>query len=149
MPISLSCTSCQRALRVKDELAGKQILCPDCKTKLTVPGGDMPPPLPEPAPEVGLAYEKPADDPYGARAELPPPEREEHVDDQPAPQHAPTKPDKEFGSVNAGVGGGILMMAIAVVWFVVGWFFDWYFCYPPILFVVGLIAFIKGLVNKE
>ncbi|MHB1424521.1 MAG: hypothetical protein ACYC3I_15225 [Gemmataceae bacterium] len=36
MPIALSC-GCGRALRVKDELAGKNIRCPDCKSILTVP----------------------------------------------------------------------------------------------------------------
>jgi hypothetical protein len=36
MPIALSC-DCGRALRVKDELAGKHIRCPDCKSILTVP----------------------------------------------------------------------------------------------------------------
>lgn len=48
--------------------------------------------------------------------------------------------------INGGVVGGLLAMLIAVVWFVVGVFaFDLVFYYPPILFVVGLIAFAKGL----
>lgn len=37
MPIPFSCQSCGRNLRVKDELAGNQIYCPDCKSILTVP----------------------------------------------------------------------------------------------------------------
>ena len=41
------------------------------------------------------------------------------------------------------------MMAGAVVWFVLGLMFDWVFFYPPILFIVGLIAFIKGLTGEE
>src|SRR6516164_4066982 len=41
-PISMQCR-CERAFRVKDELAGKKIRCPSCKQVLLVP-------TPEPAP---------------------------------------------------------------------------------------------------
>ncbi len=41
--------------------------------------------------------------------------------------------------------GGILMMVIAVVWFVVGYVAGWVFYYPPILFLIGLYAFFKGM----
>ncbi len=51
----------------------------------------------------------------------------------------------EKAGINKGVMGGVLMMAIAVVWFVVGLYFDILFYYPPILFVIGLYAFFKGL----
>jgi hypothetical protein len=54
-----------------------------------------------------------------------------------------------FGSINAGVIGGLLMMLIAVVWFVLGLMGGIIFFYPPILFVIGLIAFIGGLVKGE
>ena len=37
------------------------------------------------------------------------------------------------------------MMVGAVVWFVVGLFLNIIFFYPPVLFIIGLIAFIKGL----
>ncbi len=40
-------------------------------------------------------------------------------------------------------------MVIAVVGFVVGIFaMDRIFFYPPVLFIVGLIGFIKGLVSS-
>jgi hypothetical protein len=53
-----------------------------------------------------------------------------------------------FGGINAGVGGGVLMMAIAVVWFFGALIFaDTIFFYPPILFILGLIAFFKGMVS--
>jgi hypothetical protein len=47
----------------------------------------------------------------------------------------------------AMIGGGFTML-IAVVWFVVGFFAGWVFCYPPILFVLGLISFVCGLMTK-
>ena len=36
---------------------------------------------------------------------------------------------------------------IAAVWFGVAWEYGWIFFYPPILFVIGLYAFIKGIVT--
>ena len=52
--------------------------------------------------------------------------------------------------VNGGVAGGLLAMLIAIVWFVVGLVaLDRIFIYPPILFVLGLVAFFKGLAGDE
>lgn len=53
----------------------------------------------------------------------------------------------EKGILNSGVMGGMLAMIGAVVWFVLGLMADRIFIYPPILFIVGLVAFIKGLVG--
>jgi hypothetical protein len=53
-----------------------------------------------------------------------------------------------FGSLNAGSVGGLLMMLIAVVWFVGGLAAGIIFIYPPILFVLGVIALVKGLSNR-
>ncbi len=55
----------------------------------------------------------------------------------------------EGSMIHGGVIGGILMMVIAVIWFVVGLANDWIFFYPPILFIIGLVAFIKGLTGEE
>lgn len=44
-----------------------------------------------------------------------------------------------------GMLGGIVMMAIAAVWFGLGWAAGYIFFYPPILFVIGLFGFLKGL----
>jgi hypothetical protein len=53
----------------------------------------------------------------------------------------------EKGILNGGVIGGAIAMLVAVVWFVIGLMADWIFFYPPILFLIGLVAFIKGLVS--
>lgn len=37
MPIRFKCTSCQKALVVKDHLAGKRVACPACKKPVVVP----------------------------------------------------------------------------------------------------------------
>ena len=58
------------------------------------------------------------------------------------------KREKDSGDINSSLWGGIGMMALAVVWFFGALFlFDLLFIYPPILFIIGLVAFIKGLMN--
>lgn len=52
--------------------------------------------------------------------------------------------EAEKKGIQKGMLGGIVMMAIAVVWFVGGWALGYIFFYPPILFVIGLYSFIKG-----
>jgi hypothetical protein len=52
-----------------------------------------------------------------------------------------------FGSINSGIAGGLLMMFIAVVWFFGGLMVNVLFWYPPVLFVIGIIAVIKGIVD--
>ena len=51
----------------------------------------------------------------------------------------------EKAGLRAGVLGGLLMMLIAVVWFVGGYAAGYIFYYPPILFLIGVYALIKGL----
>ena len=162
MPISLSC-DCGRALRVKDELAGKKIRCPQCRSILVV--------LAKKSEADDLVLEVlAADDEDEANRgssrraaiqseppEVKPVRRRAVEDEEPMPRKRP-RPRREirrggpsvtfergwFGSVNAGVIGGVLMMIIAVVWFVVGLACGILFYYPPILFVIGIIAIIKG-----
>lgn len=52
-------------------------------------------------------------------------------------------PEKK--GLEKGVLGGVLMMIIAVVWFVVGWTAGYIFYYPPILFIIGLVGLIRGV----
>lgn len=52
-------------------------------------------------------------------------------------------------STMAGIFGGLGMMLIAVVWFVAGLYGGILFYYPPVLFVLGIIAFVRGLMGRE
>jgi hypothetical protein len=65
--------------------------------------------------------------------------REQAVDDD----------DDFFGpekkGIEHGMAGGIAMMTIATVWFGLGWKAGVIFYYPPILFLIGAFAFLKGL----
>lgn len=51
----------------------------------------------------------------------------------------------EKRGVEKGVIGGIVMIGIAVVWFFVGLEAGYIFFYPPILFLIGVYALLKGL----
>ncbi len=51
------------------------------------------------------------------------------------------------GGTDATVIGGLAMMIGAVVWFVVGYQAGWIYPYPIYLFFVGLISFVKGILD--
>jgi DNA-directed RNA polymerase subunit RPC12/RpoP len=53
----------------------------------------------------------------------------------------------ERKGIRKGVMGGLIMIVIAVVWFGLGWAAGRIFFYPPILFLIGLFAVVKGLVT--
>jgi RNA polymerase subunit RPABC4/transcription elongation factor Spt4 len=53
----------------------------------------------------------------------------------------------ERRQIKKGVSGGLLMMTIAVIWFFIGKKAGFIFYYPPILFLIGLYAFFKGLIK--
>jgi hypothetical protein len=200
MPIPLQCP-CGRDLRVKDDLAGRKIKCPDCSATLIVPTID---------PDEGLVSEKPfetssrkpashtsADD-EGFQASPKPSRRNEETD--PDEADVPQRRRRDFdedddddyddrgrrrrdpqraerrarlreieeradrrtisrgdsgggwfggGGINAGIGGGVVMMVIAIVWFVVGQAIGITFIYPVVMFIIGLIAVVRGLVRRD
>lgn len=169
MAIAVTC-ECGRALRLKDELAGKKVRCPDCSATVVVPQ-----PEPDEAAFEVLAADDPADaaPPSPIRESLserprrpppppmddddPPPRKKIKVpgmsgyDPDPPPRRMPTVVAEEgwFGSINSGMIGGIIMILIAVVWFVGGMAAGIIFFYPPILLVIGIIAFLKGLFSRD
>jgi hypothetical protein len=51
---------------------------------------------------------------------------------------------------SSSIWGGILLMVGAATWFFVGLFVAGYiFFYPPVLFVAGLLAFLRGILGRE
>jgi hypothetical protein len=52
-------------------------------------------------------------------------------------------------SISPAVISGVVMMIGAVVWFVLGLFLGWVFFYPPILFIIGLIAVVRGFMGAD
>ena len=66
--------------------------------------------------------------------------REEHREEGSGGAFAPEK-----AALNYGVLGGILLIVIAAVWFVLGWMAGYIFFYPPILAIIGLFGVVKGM----
>lgn len=56
-------------------------------------------------------------------------------------------PEKK--AIKMGVLGGVLMIAIAIIWFAIGWINGYIYFYPPILLVIGVYALIKGIKTKN
>jgi hypothetical protein len=161
MPIEVSC-ECGRTLRAKDEAAGRKVRCPACGAIIEVPaeleevGDDTydPPPVQAPRekprrPERVTTEE--SDDAVRRR-----PSEE---DDNPEPPSRPPRRKRpkrrakpESDGVNIGVASiitGAAMMLGAVVWFIAGLAFGYIFFYPPILFLLGIAAIVRGFMGKE
>jgi hypothetical protein len=158
MPIPFTCDSCGRSLNVRDELAGQQIYCPDCKTILTVPLEAPPEPAPEyevPMAEVAPPAEH---DALSARAEEPAPppkppvpqlEDWDEEDVEPTPRQAAPTPAAPTGPNIGAVLGGIGLMGGAVVLVLIGIVTGfWIIKLIVILFIAGIVTFLKGLFGK-
>jgi hypothetical protein len=89
-----------------------------------------------PVPQVAAIHAAP--NPYLARAAA------ELSNERPVPQQR-SKP----AFLNANTGIGLLMMIGAVVWFVAGLFGGIIFFYPPVLLVLGMIQFGRGLLGDS
>jgi len=152
--ISVSCPQCGQQLVVPASAAGKQGRCPSCKhifaLEVPVAAQFVEPPPPSQAPNSiwdesskGDYTLKPLDPPASPMPVAPNP----YV--SPAAQATKGRYQHGFGwehrGWDAGMMGGLGMMAIAAVWFIGGWMCGIIFYYPPILFIIGLIGFFKGL----
>jgi hypothetical protein len=180
MPIPVSC-GCGRALRIKDELAGRKIRCPTCNAVLTVPAPETELEVVEEEENEGYelldenaTQKRPraaneSEEEYSRRERRRLAEekdrREQRREDEREEKrrrkqerqedvrrqerlHRPCVVDdggRHFGTSEAGVIGGIVMILIAVVWFVLGLMAGRVFFYPPILAVLGIAAIVKGL----
>jgi hypothetical protein len=167
--ISVWC-KCGKLLRVKDELAGRKVRCPECQGAVVVP------------PAVPTKSAAEADDaqvrtsvtgtPGKVKAKGPPPledaahnerpkakpvarktAQDADDEDEPPPRSIRKKSRSKSGysgfAVSPSIVVGALMMLGAIVWFCAGMALDIIFFYPPIMFVLGLISFVKGLMGRE
>ena len=150
MSISIAC-SCGKKYRVKETLAGKKIRCADCaeliKVPLQVAGHDAQ--FDEYASLLPAASDQEESEPS-----LPPrlkrrskTTKRDVASDKPARKKLLKK--GWFESTQAGVLGGVLMIVIAVAWFVLGLAGGRIYFYPPILLVIGVVAVCKGLFYSE
>ena len=139
MPIEFTC-ECGRDLYLRDELAGKQVRCPDCRRTLTVPYAIRPVVLEEAPPELLAApVQAPGYDALGDRSEEPRPTQ---------PPLRPLPPRPAGGGVNPSkVIGGLAMMLAGGVLIAVGGAPCGHVRY--ILLVIGFITFIRGLLGSR
>ncbi len=137
MSITFSCP-CGRTLTAADDQAGQRVQCPECARSPVAPAGGA-----RPWERRGAEPTDP-DNPFGFTS---PSDTARDRDRQARERESGDGKGRslEGGILNGGVAGGMLAMFIAVVWFVVGLAADIIFFYPPILFVIGLVAFFKGL----
>ena len=194
--ISMQC-GCSRSFKIKDELAGKKIRCPECKAVLAVPKPEVELESDDDAANFLVAESAPvtvtpvaAGKPRARKSrDEDDDDREENEDDDEAPRpkkksddgftadpspwdkakpepkkdKKPKKKSRSLDSYNddpperSGPGivisksiiTGILMMIGAVVWFGLGLAADRIFFYPPVLFVCGIVAVVKGAMGHE
>ena len=163
MSVSFRC-GCGQQLEVEAEHAGQPVECPTCQQVVTAPR-----PTPtlakravrpaEPAAEYEVVDEptKPSSRPKrwaddDDEDDDRPRRKKRSADDRDRARHL-DKPKHSgwFGTENwilsGGVIGGLIAMLVALVWFVLGLMADRIFFYPPILFVVGLVGMIKGMMS--
>jgi predicted Zn finger-like uncharacterized protein len=106
MPTVISCPSCQKQLKVPDELIGKAVKCPGCKQTFTAQAGGMP----EAAEE---AVQEPP-----RRRPAPPPEDEEEAPRRPARRAA--EDEEEERPSRRRRGGGALQPHRGVMILILG-----------------------------
>lgn len=56
-------------------------------------------------------------------------------------------PDTSNMSPQAGIGLGIFLMVGSTIWCIAGLAFDYFFFYPPILFIIGIVVVITAAVR--
>lgn len=160
MPIPFNCESCGRALNVRDELAGRQIYCPDCKSILAVPL--YAPPDPEPDPDLALAAAAPAPqaDELSIRAEEPAPapppspptpSMADLFDEDGDPVLRRAAPAQSTGPRIGAIIGGLALMGVSGLILIIqiaAGFHGALLKLMVILFIAGIVTFIKGLLGK-
>src|SRR5262245_26748529 len=125
MPIRITCTSCNKLLSVRDELAGKKVKCPGCGTIFTASATAAtavkaaPPKLAPPS-----AKDKVAAKPMAKAAPPPPRDADEQMDERPVRGKRPAPRDDDEDEADdrpvrrgkkAAAGGSLLWL-----WLVLG-----------------------------
>ncbi len=158
---TIPCSGCGSNLRLNDDLIGRRVKCPKCSTSFVV----APPqelveedplfsigPIPT-APPVQTATAPQAPGGTGSQAtgqnlpsylQAPPPTRTSTYDTLSGKLAEKRREKTKSAAAMQHIGLGIVMMAGAALWFIVGLFNGFIFYYPPLLFIVGIITVIKG-----
>lgn len=134
MAVTFNC-SCGQPLTAADEHAGRQVQCPKCGQMTAVPHALWVEPVDVNDESVPPRARPPAE--LGPRKAT----RSRMRDDD-----LPEKPSKRRGLLIGLVG--LCLMALAAVWLIAGIVvLEVVFLYPPMIFLVGLVMLVVGLVN--
>jgi DNA-directed RNA polymerase subunit RPC12/RpoP len=105
MSLSVTCSDCDKSLKVKDELAGKKIRCPGCSSVIAIPkpasdDDEQPDEWDEPAP--AKRKRRAAEDDF--------------EDDEPVarPRSRASKPVKKKGGRSKSKGPNVLLLIVAI-----------------------------------
>jgi hypothetical protein len=152
--VMLTCPGCQKRLKVPASASGKNGKCPACQAIFQVPAAQ-----PAKLAVAPIAEDTPRfsdDDFYDfaaptTKAASPAATSFPDLASEPPPKIKYPKPEEndsfrhEKNGIEKGVLGGIAMIAISLIWFFGGLACGILFYYPPILFIIGVYAVIKGL----
>jgi predicted Zn finger-like uncharacterized protein len=118
MPTEIRCPSCQRTLRVPDNLMGRTVRCPDCRQTFTATAEDEPTPPPQRPARPRLSGDEITEEPARpARRPQPPPEYEE-VDEDYYEEEEDERPRRRRRSkAGAVIGPAIGLLATAFLSF--------------------------------
>ncbi len=159
----VECESCGAVLRLKEEYVGRRIKCPKCGTAFVVP--ELEPEWDEEDPLFSIASQS-ATPPRESPAVTVPGQSLGNVEmatSTPSYLQPPAAPmaspafaaktqdladqraakEQRSGAMRQ-IGLGAVIMSVAAIWFVGGLMAGWFFYYPPLLFIVGIITVIKG-----
>jgi DNA-binding beta-propeller fold protein YncE len=120
MPLIVQC-ECGKQLRVKEELAGKRIRCPECQGVVAVPAEDIAPAPPEPRPRRPRAAATPtAEPPRRVRAD-----EDDDTEDAPAPRRRSRETARSSSNMLLWLvlGGGALLVLAVLAAVGVSWLF--------------------------
>jgi len=151
MASQFRCPRCGAGFRTLTDEPGRDYMCPHCEHRIRFAGEAEVAPRPVARPGGGIELDRrcprcgtryPCRDVRCPGCGLGWREAKIEVEDA-RREAARTLPGRE--GVNAGVVGGIALIAIAAAWFFAGLAVDLVFYYPPILAAIGLVAILKGL----
>jgi len=146
--VTLPCPQCRQNLTVPASAIGKHSRCPNCLHVFPLDPVINATVVDEPAQQRHNF----TDEPQSVQpAPLSTPTAT-NIPNPYAPSTAQTTAGKyqhgfgwEHRGWDSGMKGGLAMMAVAALWFFGGLAFGIIFYYPPILFVIGLVGFFRGL----
>jgi hypothetical protein len=163
--IRVECGNCGSTIKAPPKYQGKRVKCPKCSKGITIPAAEEEAELldddafDDEDEFVSDDYEDYGDDvdefegAFGQSSAAPPRRSRTGTKAKRRSKSRRKQSSDSSGggmfSFNGGVLGGLVAMVIAVNWFVVAWQNGIIFYYPPVMFIIGLVAFVKGLFGGD